>query len=126
MQKLFFEPAWDKTIAEVDRELITKHFRTLQPKDNVYLSFLREAVNHKNELLVTVLIHNGQRDPLQIEETAIAYQPAHKSTIVSVFHLPLLIPAKTSMPWTFIFSSSNQTEQIPVYIIRHDRHVSIY
>lgn len=126
MQKLFFEPAWDKTIAPVDRELITKHFQTFPPQEDVNLSFLREAVNHRNELLVTVLIHNGQRVPLQIDNIAIAYQPTHKSTKTSLFSLPLQIPAKTSMPWTFSYSPSNHTEQTPIYIIRQNERNLIY
>lgn len=117
MQKLFFEPAWDKTIAQVDRDIITQHFQKLHPKEDVYLSFLRVAINHKNELLVTVLIHNRQDEPLHLEETVIAYHPVHGTTITGVFHLPLAIPRKTSMPWTFIFSASNQAEQTPTYTI---------
>lgn len=120
MQKLFFEPAWDKSIAQIDRDIITKHFQTAQPEDEIYLSFLRVAINHRNDLLVTVLIHNKQAMPLQIENTAIAYQPVHGPTKTGLFHLPLPIPAKTSMPWTFIFSASNQTEKIPTYIIYHN------
>lgn len=121
MQKLFFEPAWDKTIAQIDRDIITKHFQTVQPKDDIDLSFLRVAINHRYDLLVTVLIHNQQTRSLQINNTAIAYQPVHGPTKTGLFHLPLLIPAKTSMPWTFIFSASNQTEQIPDYIIHENR-----
>lgn len=118
MQKLLFESAWEKTIAQVDREIITQHFLTLQPKDDVYLSFIREATNHKNELLVTTLIHNRQAVPLQIEETTIAYQPAGQLMKTGLFHLPITIPEMTSMPWTFIFSPSNETEQAPVYLIQ--------
>lgn len=124
MQTLYFEPAWDKTIANADRDLITQHFQTLHPKEDIYLSFLRVAVNHKNELLATVLIHNGQAEPLHFKETAIAFQPAQGATKTGLFHLPVSIPAKTSMPWTFIFSASNQTDQKPIYII-HENDINL-
>ena len=41
MQKLYFEPAWDKTIAPADREKIIHHFQqqTKQLQGGVHLSF---------------------------------------------------------------------------------------
>lgn len=121
MQKLFFEPAWDKTIAQVDREKIIHFFQTVQTEADIHLFFLWDAVNHKKEQLVTVLIHNPKTEPLQFEQTAIAYQTEIEPIKTAFFDLPLQIPAQTSVPWTFIFSDLNQTEQTAAYLITNSR-----
>lgn len=117
MQTLYFEPAWDKTIAAADREKIIIHFQSRQLYNNVHLAFLWEAINHKGEQLVTVLIHNNEEIPLTLQNTAISYTKNNKHIAKSIFNLPLTIPKQTSMPWTFIFSSANRTNTHPLYII---------
>lgn len=117
MQKLFFEDAWDHTIGQQDREEIIKQFQLIQGKDEIHLSFLWAASNHKKELLVTVLIHNPKTEPLQLTQTAIAYEQENKIVQTALFTVPLPLPAETSMPWTFIFSNHNRTDQPPTYSI---------
>lgn len=112
MQKLIFERAWDKTIAPADREEITMRFNTSQINKEVHLAFLKEAVNYKNERLVTVLIHNGTVEPVLFQNIAIAYAER-----TGLFTVPIQIPAQSSMPWTFIFSNNNETELTPAYTI---------
>lgn len=120
MQKLYFEPAWDKTIAAIDREQIMKSFREIEMRQDIHLSFLWTAVNHKNEQLVTVLIHNPEDEPLEFKQIAIGFQKDSKPVETALFTVPLKIPSKTSMPWTFIFSDENQTTESPVYIIHQE------
>ncbi|MDS9473189.1 SLAP domain-containing protein [Sporosarcina pasteurii] len=116
MQTLFFQPAWDQTIAPADREKITHLFQSLHFKDGIHFSFLWEAVNYKEERLVTVLLHNVEDTPLKLANIAIDYLK-DKQAMTGLFTLPLQVPERTTMPWTFIFSSDNQTDQLPAYTI---------
>ena len=117
MQTLYFEPAWDKTIAPADREKIIAHFQSRHLENDIQLSFLWEAINHKGERLVTVLIHNTEDTSLPLQDTVIAYCKEGKQITTGIFNLPLVIPRKTSMPWTFIFTPANQTDAPPQYTI---------
>ncbi len=119
MQKLYFEPAWDKTIAPTDREKITHHFQqqTKQLQDGVHMSFLRNARNYKGELLVTVLIHNFEDINFRLNNTVISYYEQGKQSANAMFSLPCEIAGNTSMPWTFIFSDTNETTADPQYMI---------
>ncbi|WP_172370811.1 hypothetical protein [Sporosarcina jiandibaonis] len=79
MQTLYFEHAWDKIIAPADREKIMEHFQSRNLENKIQLSFLWEAINHKGERLVTVLIHNSEDTPLPFQDTAITfYKEANK------------------------------------------------
>lgn len=57
MQKLKFQSAWDKTIAEEDRKKIKTAFEnvSLDSGRNIQFSTLWQAKNHRGELLVAVL-----------------------------------------------------------------------
>lgn len=119
MQKLQFESAWDKTIAPQDRKQVIDAFQqiTTDTKKGVFITFLWKAENHKNELLVTALIHNYDDTSLQMNHTVIAYQIEQENIITNTFNVKPVIPGNTSMPWTFIFSSLNETTQKPQYTI---------
>ena len=119
MQTLYFEPAWDKTIAPVDREKIMAYFQSRHLEKDVQLSFLWEAINHKGERLVTVLIHNNEDTSLPLRDMVITYYKDGKQIATGIFNLPLEIPEKTSMPWTFIFTPANLTEAPPRYRISY-------
>ncbi len=45
MQKLYFEPAWDRTVAPADREKMMNHFQqqTKQLQSGVHFSFFKES-----------------------------------------------------------------------------------
>ncbi|WP_165769140.1 hypothetical protein [Virgibacillus profundi] len=57
MQKLIFESAWDKTIAEQDRENIKQVFDkvNLTAEKSIQFTSLWQAKNHRGELLIAVL-----------------------------------------------------------------------
>ena len=93
------------------------HFQSRHLENDIQLSFLWEAINHKGERLVTVLIHNREDTPLPFQDTAITYYNEDKQIAAGTFNLPLEIPGKTSMPWTFIFTPANQTEAPPRFKI---------
>ncbi|WP_172794013.1 SLAP domain-containing protein [Sporosarcina sp. HYO08] len=121
MQKLYFEPAWDRTISPADREKVINHFQkqTKQPQDGVQFSFLWKALNYKGEQLITVLIHNYEDMNFHLQHTAIAYFEQGKQQANATFSLPCEIPGNTSMPWTFIFSKTNETTDCPQYTIEN-------
>lgn len=122
MQKLQFESAWSKTVSPQDRDWINHRFTTYikneDRREGVHFSFLREAKNHKGELLVTVMIHNFDDKTLILKETIIAYSDDEQIFATGLFNVPCDIEGKTTMPWTFIFSPSNKTDQVPQYIIK--------
>jgi SLAP domain-containing protein len=106
LQKLDFEPSWDKTLSSKDREEIEKIFLETNRVDfsNVRLVPIRQAFNHKKELLVTVLIHNFTEKVFIFSKKRIAYVENSEIIAENTFTLPtLFIQPKTSMPWTFIF-----------------------
>ena len=106
MQQLQFESSWDKTLSTQDRESIEKLFNdTKQQQDStIVFSPIRQAINHRNELLVTVLVHNFSQQSLQFKDTRLVYLNGQKVLAENVFTLSTLtIPPQVSMPWTFIF-----------------------
>lgn len=119
MQMLYFEPAWDKTIASTDREKITNHFhqQIKQLHGGVHLLFLWNARNHKGEQLITVLIHNFDDINFCLHNTVISYNEQGKQPVTATFSLPCDIVGNTSMPWTFIFSATNEANADSQYTI---------
>ena len=98
---------------------ITNHFhqQTKQLQDGVHLSFLWNARNYKGEQLITVLIHNFEDINLRLHHTVISYYEQGKQLTNATFSLPIEIAGNTSMPWTFIFSETNETTADPQYTI---------
>lgn len=111
MQRLVFEAAWDKTIAPIDREFITKTFHETKdnPKEKIIFTPIRQAINHQGSLLVTVLIQNFTNDSsLLLENIHVIYKENNELIAEHSFSHPhVTITKKTSMPWTFIFPSSS-------------------
>ena len=106
MQQLQFESSWDKTLSAQDRDYIEKLFNDTkgQHHSTIVFSPIREAINHRNELLITVLVHNFSQHPFTFEDTRLVYSNEQEVLAENVFTLPTLtIPPQVSMPWTFIF-----------------------
>ncbi|MBD7944275.1 SLAP domain-containing protein [Psychrobacillus sp. FSL K6-2684] len=106
MQKLQWEKSWDKAVATQDREQIELIF--LKTKDlmieDILFTPIREAINHKKEFLVTVLVHNFTDQELIFDQTRLVYAIGNEIMARHLFTIPMLIiPPKASMPWTFIF-----------------------
>lgn len=119
MQCLRFEAAWDKTIAPRDRRFLEKIFSetNMEYSDGVHFTFVREAINHRKDLLVTVLIHNCYERKISMEEVAIAYRRGERTIAIDTFNLPFAVNAKTTMPWTFIYSQPYSIEGTPNFEI---------
>lgn len=114
MQQLQFEASWDKALSVNDRQAIETIFHETknQVNNDILFSPIREAINHKEELLVTVLVHNFTEHPLEFTNTRLGYNINGAVIANNIFTLPALtIPAHTSIPWTFIFPKGSYTLQ---------------
>ncbi|QFK70039.1 SLAP domain-containing protein [Pradoshia sp. D12] len=117
MQHLQFEKSWDKALSAQDRSYIEKVFVETKHLNGtgVIFSPIREAINHKEALLVTVLVHNFTDQPLTFNNTRLRYKIQGEVIAENEFTLPkLVIPNEVSMPWTFIFPKESYKPQIPI------------
>lgn len=106
MQKLIFEPSWDKTISQQDRNRIIQSFHktSLSNNEDIQFTTLWQAENHKGELLITVLIHNCGNEAISFHQKTIRYMENNMVLAEHAFsHPSLIVEGQTSMPWTFIF-----------------------
>ncbi|MGG0717201.1 SLAP domain-containing protein [Robertmurraya massiliosenegalensis] len=106
MQQLQFDPSWDKALAIGDRLLIERIFRGISDLNSseIVCTPIREALNHKEELLITVLVHNYMDQPLMFNDTRLRYSMEGENVAEHFFTIPqLVIPGQVSLPWTFIF-----------------------
>lgn len=114
MQKLEFEVAWDKTIAPADRKVIIDLFNQTKNKqtESIVLLPIRQALNHRNDLLATVLLHNFTDSIFSLEAIDLAYLENDRVIATHHFSFPgLTLPKETSMPWTFIFPEQVRVEE---------------
>ncbi|MBA9028425.1 SLAP domain-containing protein [Peribacillus huizhouensis] len=106
MQKLQYESSWDKTLSNKDRKIIEEIFlETSLPKQSRFqFTSLWQAMNHKGELLVTVLVHNFSHQVCSFINKNLRYIEKNEIIAEHTFTLPsLTVQPETSMPWTFIF-----------------------
>ncbi|RDW17348.1 SLAP domain-containing protein [Oceanobacillus arenosus] len=106
MQRLQFEPTWDKALSDKDRSLINLTHSETKARANNRIEFIRirEAFNHRGELLVMVLIHNSTKTAFRFQEEKLRYVEGSNLIAVHTYTLPSVISEpETSMPWTFIF-----------------------
>ncbi|MHA6252651.1 SLAP domain-containing protein [Oceanobacillus sp. CAU 1775] len=114
MQKLIFESAWDKTIAPEDRLKIETLFNETKndPAEAIKPLPISQAYNHKEDLLVIVLIHNFTDKEFTFDNLDVVYKEGDKEIAAHHFTFSnLKLPEKTSMPWTFIFPKGTQISQ---------------
>ncbi|MGN8646836.1 SLAP domain-containing protein [Gracilibacillus sp. HCP3S3_G5_1] len=106
MQRLFLEDAWNRTISEQDRLEIKKIFDQTKADADGGVTFvpIRSAVNHRNDLLITTLIHNFESTEADLTNINIQlFQEGKQLASQQMEEKRLYLPANTSMPWTFIF-----------------------
>ena len=106
MQQLQFQKKWDKAISAQDRNYIEKVFNETKHVGSSEICFspVREAINHQDALLVTVLIHNYTNQPLVFKNRKLVYLVGDKFFAERIFSIAtLIVPGRVSMPWTFIF-----------------------
>jgi SLAP domain-containing protein len=109
LQKLVFESAWDRTLAQKDRHEIERPFSEIntEGKEGYQAVLLKTAFNHKREFLVTVLLNNYSKISLSLLGKKVVYK--EEDQILGEFQsaYTLEVPAQTSMPWTFIFPAGS-------------------
>src|SRR5690625_5075321 len=98
MQTLIFEPAWNKTIAPQDRNIIERLFQKTKKNDtnNITLLQVSQAFNHKKDLLVIVLLHNFTSHEFSFEDIDLVYLENDKIIAKSHFSFPQLMLAAQS------------------------------
>jgi SLAP domain-containing protein len=111
LQKLAFEPAWDRTLAQKDRDEIERVFSEIitEGKEGNQAVTLKTAFNHKREFLVTVLLNNYSKNSLSLLGKKVVYKENGVTLGEYESDYTLEVPAKTSMPWTFIFPAGSLT-----------------
>ncbi len=112
MQQLQFEQAWAKAISSKDKYTIEQLFQETKEEKGTSIQCvpIREAFNHRRELLVTVLIHNFTPNALPFQKTNVQYKN-NDITLEYAFTIEaLVVPPFTSMPWTFIFPADRLPE----------------
>lgn len=104
-QTLYFEPAWEKAISKSDRQFILATFEKqhFASGANLMSTYLQHAYNHRHQLLYTVLIHNFRNCAYLFKDKKVTLLDVKGSFISDTFTLPVKIPPRSSMPWTFIF-----------------------
>lgn len=109
MQKLVFESAWDRTLAQKDRREIERIFSEIvvEGKKGNQAVLLKTAFNHKREFLVTILLNNYSKIPMSLLGKKVVYKEKNRTIGEYESAYTLVIPAQTSMPWTFIFPAES-------------------
>lgn len=119
MQQLYFHPTWDRQISAQDRAFIEQLFtETYKDVDDFIMSpTIRVALNHKKELLVTVLVHNFTHHSAKFYNRSVFIQ-CDGYEEEQTFTIPdLVIAPFTSMPWTFIFRPDPAHESLPLEML---------
>ncbi|KAB7672169.1 SLAP domain-containing protein [Bacillus sp. B1-b2] len=116
MQSLVLQTSWERAIAPQDREVIESLFHETKNNNTelVVFSPIKEAINHKKDLLITVLVHNFSEQTLKFENTKIVYRVEDHVIAKHNFTIPVLpIPPMISMPWTFLFPEGSYSSNQP-------------
>ncbi|MEH7226342.1 SLAP domain-containing protein [Bacillus sp. JJ1566] len=124
MQKLVFEDAWDRTISQKDREVIEHIFHEVVTKLDSGITFttVRIAVNHKNERLVTAIVHNRTEQNLVFENIPLQIWAGNTLLAEHTFTLPAFqVPPETSMPWTFIFTAGLEVPDSAILRLKKEK-----
>ncbi|MFD0050034.1 SLAP domain-containing protein [Actinomycetes bacterium NPDC127524] len=114
MQQLQYEESWDKALAAQDRQKIERIFSETKHLNisDILCSPIREAINHKEALLVSVLVHNFTDQTLTFKNARLLYSNQGEVIADKAFNLPALtISSQVSMPWTFIFPKDSYIPQ---------------
>ena len=103
MQQLRFEDAWERTLADEDRAEIIRLFSEYTGSRERFIP-VRVAVNHRGDLLVTVIVQNTSTSVFEFRNKQLVYEEAGIWVAKHIFSIDQLhLPPGTSMPWTLIF-----------------------
>lgn len=108
MQSLVWQEKWATTLSKQDRReiegIFSQSVRHLH-KGMVNFTPIWQAKNHRNDLLISVVIHNTTEDRFALQNTPIAYIAENETTLAQHTFTTnqIVVEPNTSMPWTFIF-----------------------
>ncbi|WP_058306091.1 SLAP domain-containing protein [Gracilibacillus massiliensis] len=107
MQKLVLEEAWKTTISDQDHQDIVTIFNKTKETLKKIIP-IRSAFNHRDDLLITVLLHNFTDTKLDLRNVTIQLVKEEETLATQKFQdNRLLLEPITSMPWTFIFPKNS-------------------
>lgn len=102
---LCFQSVWDRTLTSLQKDKLRKLSQTL-PTVNNRLSVSPVVVKRKKNggIVATVFLQNGYAHPYNVDDTTVQIV-SEKGVVIAVnnFKPSLTIPAKSTMPWSFIF-----------------------
>ncbi|MFC0015709.1 MULTISPECIES: SLAP domain-containing protein [Allobacillus] len=113
MQQLLYHSAWNKQVdSTLDQQIQKAYIQTRDDEDQVIVP-LRQAVNHKGDYLLTVLLHNRKQQTLNLSTVHLSVSsPNFKANQQQFSSAEWSIAPMTSAPWTFIFSQANYSGEL--------------
>lgn len=108
MHSLVFQEKWASTLSEKDRKEIEGIYSQSVPhlqKGMIGFTSIWQAKNHREDLLISVLIQNTTKEAFVLEHTAVSYLAEDGTSLAQHIFTTnqILVEPNTSMPWTFIF-----------------------
>ncbi|WP_347548319.1 SLAP domain-containing protein [Pseudalkalibacillus hwajinpoensis] len=103
---LKFEEKWERTISDGDRTMFLNVYEN-NPIQEGKLQFVpvRAAFNHRDCLLASVIILNGEQD-WKLQKQNLFYFEGQELLAEGCFtHQSLTVPYGKAVPWTFIFQT---------------------
>ncbi|MFJ8527563.1 accessory Sec system S-layer assembly protein [Bacillus sp. NPDC094106] len=113
--RLDLDPTWESQLPAESKEALQKLVADLAPLKEDEINFLglqaKQAEN--GDLHTTILIRNGCKQTIQLEQLPLQIFDASKQVVANgAFTLPNLeIKANTTKPWSFIFPASLVTQE---------------
>ena len=104
---LDLDPSWEAQLPEASKEALRNFVDNLTPPHDGEMNFLglQAARKENGDLHTTLLIRNGCKDNIQLEQLPLHIEDATGAVVVKgAFTLPNLeIKANTTKPWSFVF-----------------------
>lgn len=114
---LDLEDSWKKALSSANKKQLQKIVEGLEPPKEGEVNFigLQAKKSPEGELHVTLLIRNGSKKEVALEEIPLLIEDAHGDIVAEGgFRLDhLKIKGNTTKPWTFIFPKENVKKADP-------------
>ncbi|MGG1788589.1 accessory Sec system S-layer assembly protein [Bacillus mycoides] len=113
--QLDLDPSWESQLPEASKDALRNFVDNLTPPNEGEINFLglQAALKENGDLHTTLLIRNGCKDNIQLEQLPLHIEDASGEVVVKgAFTLPNLeIKANTTKPWSFVFPASSILKQ---------------
>ncbi|MEK4577038.1 accessory Sec system S-layer assembly protein [Bacillus sp. FSL R12-0074] len=113
--QLDLDPSWKSQLPEASKDALRNFVDNLTPPNEGEINFLglQAALKENGDLHTTLLIRNGCKDNIQLEQLPLHIEDASGEVVVKgAFTLPNLeIKANTTKPWSFVFPASSVLKQ---------------